>query len=154
MEIISKYQVESNVDNLAKIRNFVRRSISGLGMTKESIYDLVLAVDEAVTNIMVHGYKEKPGMINIEISQELNSVSVCLKDLASSFDPTRVHPPDLTLPLEQRPLGHMGVHLIHTCVDDMLYEKTAGGGNQLTLKKIISNSEPERRRNVHKTRKS
>ena len=71
MENASKYQIESNVNNLAKIRNFVRKSISGLGMTKETILDIVLAVDEAATNIITHGYKDETGMINIEVSTSI-----------------------------------------------------------------------------------
>ena len=151
METISKFQVESNVKNLAKIRNFVRKSSYGLGITEEASDDVILAVDEAATNIIIHGYKEEQGMIDIEISKKANTLIICLHDQAPNFDPTQVHPPDLTLPLEKRPLGKMGVHLMKSYVDKMIYKKTPEGGNQLTLIKIVSKTEPERRKNDHKT---
>jgi serine/threonine-protein kinase RsbW len=113
-------------------------------MYKETMLDIILAVDEAATNIIIHDYKEETGLINIEVRTEPNTLIICLQDQAIPFDPTRVPAPNLTLPLEKRPLGNMGVHLIHSCVDDMIYEKTPEGGNQLTLKKNISNSKPEK----------
>ena len=48
------------------------------------------------------------------------------------------HPePDLTLPLERRPLGGMGVHLARTLTDGMRHRILPGGGNEVTLEKRI-----------------
>jgi len=144
MDPISRMRVEANVKNLTKIRNFVGQSTSGLGITQDTVDDIVLAVDEAATNIILHGYKEGPGMIEIELRRESDSLFLCLQDQAPSFDPTQVPSPDLTLPLEKRPLGNMGVHLIRHMVDEIIYEIPSGGGNQLILVKKISNSRPRR----------
>jgi serine/threonine-protein kinase RsbW len=99
-----------------------------------------------VTNIIVHGYGDRPGMIEIEVRKASGSLFVQLQDQAPSFDPTQVPPPDLTLPLHNRPLGKCGVHLIRNNVDRMIYEIPPGGGNQLTLVKDVSNSTPLRRK--------
>jgi len=144
MDPISRMRVEANVKNLTKIRNFVGQSTSGLGITQDTVDDIVLAVDEAATNIILHGYKERPGMLEIELRRESDSLFLCLQDQAPSFDPTQVPSPDLTLPLEKRPLGNMGVHLIRHMVDEIIYEIPSGGGNQLILVKKISNSRPRR----------
>ncbi len=144
MDPISRLRVEANVKNLSKIRKFVGQSTSGLGITQDTVDDIVLAVDEAATNIILHGYKEGPGMIEIELRRELDSLFLCLQDQAPSFDPTQVPSPDLTLPLEKRPLGNMGVHLIRHMVDEIIYEIPSGGGNMLILVKNISNSRPRR----------
>lgn len=144
MDPISKLRVEANVKNLVKIRNFVEQSTSGLGVPQETIDDVILAVDEAATNIILHGYKGRPGMIEIEVRKESDTLFLYLQDQAPSFDPRQVLPPDLTLPLAVRPLGKMGVHLMKNLVDEIIYEMPSGGGNQLILVKHISNSDPRR----------
>jgi anti-sigma regulatory factor (Ser/Thr protein kinase) len=57
--------------------------------------------------------------------------------LAPPFDPTRVPDPDLTLPLEERPLGGLGIYLIRQSVDKMVYRAVPEGGNELTLVKRL-----------------
>jgi len=56
-----------------------------------------------------------------------------LRDHAPGFDPTRVPPPDLTQPLEEREPGGLGVFLTRHMVDEMRYRALPGGGNELTL---------------------
>ena len=96
---------------------------------------LVLAVDEVVTNIIQHGYRGQPGEIDIEIERRPDAAVVYVRDQAPPFDPTRLPDPDITLPLEQRPEGGMGVYLARRSVDDMSHQVTDQGGNQLTLTK-------------------
>ena len=137
MNAASKLRIESDVNNLAKIRNFIRQSISKPGVDEEVVDDVILAVDEAATNIMLHGYKSHSGMIEIDVDARADRLTIIITDQAPGFDPTLVPPPDLTLPLEQRPLGKYGVFLIRNNVDDVNYDSLPGGGNQLTLVKYI-----------------
>lgn len=139
MHPVSQLHVDADVANLVKIREFVQQSTSALGVTQEIIDDIVLAVDEAVTNIIVHGYKDQPGIIEIEVRRESDTLFLHLQDQAPSFNPTQVPSPDLTLSLEKRPLGHLGVLMIRHIVDEMIYEIRPGGGNLLTLVKNVSN---------------
>jgi serine/threonine-protein kinase RsbW len=60
---------------------------------------------------------------------------VCLRDHAPPFDPRSVLPPDPSLPLEVRPLGGMGVHLMKQLVDRVIHRVPPQGGNELTLVK-------------------
>lgn len=144
MDSVSRLCIEANVKNLAKIRNFIQQSTSTLGVSQGKIDDIVLAIDEAVTNIIVHGYKDQQGMIEIEVRREPDFLFICLQDQAPSFDPTLVPPPNLTLPLEKRDLGKYGVHLIRHGVDEIIYEIPPEGGNRLTLVKGISNTKAKR----------
>ena len=139
MEPVSTLQIEANVKNLSKIRTFLQDSTATLGLHQETIDDLILAVDEAATNIILHGYQGEPGLIDIVLSKGPESISLYLQDQAPSYDPTQVPPPDLSLPLESRPLGRLGIHLMRNLVDQVIYEIPPGGGNRLTLVKTIDN---------------
>lgn len=100
-----------------------------------AIDDMIQAVDESATNIIVHGYRGQPGHIEIEVTQEGNVLVVRLRDQAPLFDPTRAPPPDLTLPLERRCVGGLGIHLARQFTDSMTFRTTSEGGNELTLRK-------------------
>jgi anti-sigma regulatory factor (Ser/Thr protein kinase) len=127
--------VAANLSNLARIRDFVRKSVKLLGGAPAVVDDMMLAVDESVTNIITHGYRGQPGEIAIEMRKDGADFVVTLRDQAPPFDPTRVLPPDLTLPLEQRPLGGLGIFLTRQAVDHVMHRVTGDGGNELTLVK-------------------
>jgi anti-sigma regulatory factor (Ser/Thr protein kinase) len=56
----------AELENLAAIRNFVQESAAALGVDQAVISDVVLAADEAVTNVILHGYQGRQGTIEIE----------------------------------------------------------------------------------------
>lgn len=117
---------------LAPIRAFVRDCTAAVNSDEEATADLVQAVDEAATNVIVHGYRGD-GPIQVEFELDGNRMAVRLLDEAPVFDVTTVPPPDLTIPpLERRP-GGMGVHLMRTLTDDLRHRPRPGGGNELTL---------------------
>jgi len=131
--------VAAEVGNLAEIRRFVREEATALGAGEEAICDLELAVDEAACNIICHGYQDLGGTIQVGVKRDGDRLIVCLHDEAPPFDPTRHPPADVTLPLEQRRLGGLGIFLIRQAVDEMVYRVPPEGGNELTLiKRLVS----------------
>ena len=138
-------RVAADVAQLATIRAFVEQQARALDIDAFEIYDLILAVNEVATNIVVHGYRSQPGAIEIELRQLGDAIEIRLRDRAPLFDPTRVSTPDLTLPLHKRPLGGMGVHVTRQIMDAIRYRVTPEGGNELTLVKraIVARSRKE-----------
>jgi len=135
MNNVVSLRVAADVTQLAAIRAFVEQHAHALGVDAATIYDLVLAVNEVATNIVIHGYRRQPGEIEIDLRQQGDAIEIRLRDQARLFDPTRVPAPDLNLPLHKRPLGGMGVHVTRQIMDAMRYRVTPTGGNELTLVK-------------------
>lgn len=123
----------AELSNLGIIRRFVREKAALINLSEEATDDLVLAVNEAVTNTIVHGYKEQGGQIQIVFREEAGDVVVSIRDESPPFDPTTVPPPDFTLPLEKCPTGGMGVYLCNDLTDSMSYRRTPDGFNELIL---------------------
>ena len=132
-------QIAADLNNLAVIRRFIQEKATLLQVDLDTISDVVLAVDEVVNNIIVHGYRNKGGMIDVIIKRQQDRIVVCLRDQAPVFDPTTLPAPDINLPLEQRPLGGMGVYLVMELMDKVSYRSPDEGGNELTLEKRIAN---------------
>ncbi len=131
---------EAVIEDLAIVRDFIQQHAKVFGLSQEKVDDLILAVDEAVTNILVHGYQGRPGYLEIVIERNENHVSARVRDRASPFDPRQVPDPDLTIPLEQRKLGGMGIFFIRHLIDLVDYQALVDGGdeehhpvNELTL---------------------
>jgi len=125
--------VAARTENLARVRCFVRAAAAELGANPDAVDDLVLAVDEVVTNVIMHGYQNREGTVDVEIERKGDDAIVRVRDQAPPFDPTRVPEPDLNVPLEERPVGGLGVFLIRQMVDEMRYRAGIQGGNELTL---------------------
>ncbi len=129
--------IAAELKNLSLIRRFVQERAAALGADQDVIADVILATDEAATNIIIHGYQDRPGMIEIKLRRSGNAVIVFLRDESAPFDPTSVPPPDVTQPLEKRPLGGMGIHLIRQLMDEVTHHITPQGGNELTMTKKV-----------------
>jgi serine/threonine-protein kinase RsbW len=130
-------RVSAEPANLARIRRFVEEQAVELGADETMVGDIIQAVDESVTNIIVHGYRGSQGIVEVEVGLAAGALVIQLRDNAPPFDPTHVPRPDLDLPLERRPLGGMGVHLTRELTDEATYRRPEGWGNELTLIKRI-----------------
>lgn len=117
--------------NLESIRQFVEQA-AGSGDPK-AIAEMVLAVDEAVTNIIQHGYQGKPGAIEIGVRYKGKDLHVVIRDKAAFFDPRSVPAPDLTLPLSERKPGGLGIFLMRKLTNNINFRRTPDGRNELEL---------------------
>ncbi len=129
--------VPAKVENLNTIRGYIKGRARPAGAPQEAIDAIVLAVDEAATNVIQHGYIEngRNGSIEIEVVLKPGCLCVILRDDAPPFDPSSVPDPDLTLPLELRPIGGLGIFLMRKKTDALAYTTTPAGQNELTLTK-------------------
>ncbi|MGB3717389.1 MAG: ATP-binding protein [Candidatus Promineifilaceae bacterium] len=126
---------EARLNDLAEIRRFVKNTSLKMGCANDAVSEIVLAANEAVTNILIYGYDRKPGCIEIDMCLEGADLIVYLRDRSPSFDPNSFPPPDITLPLELRKPGGMGIHMMRNFVDEMNYYEVADGVNELALVK-------------------
>ena len=135
MKTSASLRIAAELKNLSEIRRFIKETASALGVDPATIHNVPLAVDEAVTNIIVHGYQCQGGAIEIEVEREGDALVIRIRDDAPPFDPAVIPPPDLTLPLAQRTPGGLGIYLIRQVMDEMTHRATPQGGNELILVK-------------------
>lgn len=126
-------KVKADLGQLHRIREFVTESARALGASPASFDDLRIAVDEAVTNILTHGYGG-PGDVALELEAEGPDLVVRLRDRAPSFDPNLAPPADLRPPGERDNPGGLGVYLMKSVMDEIVH-RSVDGGNELTMTK-------------------
>jgi len=125
--------VPADLARVAEVRAFVRAAAIAAGASTEVIADAVQAVDEAATNVIVHGYGGEPGEIEVVTTVRDGRIEIRLLDRGRTFDPTVVPEPDLSVPPLARRPGGMGVHLIRAATSETRHEPRPGGGNELIL---------------------
>ena len=132
-------ELDAQLNNLSVARQFIREQCEIRGIVDRALVDgLMLAVDEAMTNIIVHGYQKAPGSVELAVQCQGEALTIWLRDQAPLFDPTTVPSPDLSIPIIERALGGMGIHLIRQSVDEIDHFPLPSGGNELRLVKYLN----------------
>jgi serine/threonine-protein kinase RsbW len=127
--------VDADLENLGEIRSFVKQAGAALGVRDDALGDLCLVVDEAVTNVILHGYRGARGPVEIHVQRDGDAVVILLRDRAQAFDGRGIEAPHLDESLAERKFGGMGVYLIRKLTDEAEYRPLAGRGNELRLVK-------------------
>ena len=117
---------------LPALIEFMEAACEDAGVKPELRFDLTLALEEAASNVMEHGYKNRGGELLVSFEVRDGSVILCLRDRARPFKPRKVTGPDTDVPLEDRPVGGLGLHLMYELMDEVHYE-TLRDGNLLTM---------------------
>lgn len=136
-----RLELTADLGKLSQIRDFVSEAVGALGINALALDDLLVAVDEAVTNILIHGYGG-PGEIDLEISVSGSDVLVRLRDQAPTYDAAFGHSVDLEPPGDRDKPGGMGLYLIQNAMDEVNHQ-TIDGGNELTMTKLAVVSTPD-----------
>lgn len=103
------------------------------GFSEHERHGIVLAVDEALSNIMKHAYKGDPnGPVSLACSAHDGRLEIELRDQGETPDPKRLEPPP---PDEIRP-GHRGIFLMRCTMDEVKFERN-GDTNLVRLLKHV-----------------
>ena len=109
----------------------------------QQIYMINLALDELITNTVSYGLRGVASP-RIEVALQVTDTMLVLSimDNGRPFDPTQSPKPDLSSPVEERPVGGLGLHLIRKFADRMHYEYSEGR-NRLTLEHDLAPRSPD-----------
>lgn len=103
----------------------------------EALYFLLLAIEELVTNCIAYAYDDAGRhVITLVLSVEDGALAMTVIDDGHPFDPLAVPPPDLSVDIQDRPIGGLGIFLLRELADHIAYERR-GPTNRLTLTKSM-----------------
>ena len=110
--------------------------IDSLDLPQELNMPINLALEEAVSNVMLYAYPGSSGQVLVEAEHSAEQITFTISDSGIPFDPTAQTEPDLTLSAEERPIGGLGIHLVRQIMDSIHYERK-DNRNILTLTKKL-----------------
>lgn len=127
--------IRAEISGLPEILDALTMFMTERGWGEEAVSDVSLAVDEAVTNVILHGYEGVPdGVVTVRFEHMPERLTIVVEDRAPPFDPTVYIPDGIDGDISDRREGGLGIILIRNVMDEVSY-RYAGGMNILTMRK-------------------
>ena len=112
---------------------FARRLALPLGL----VFDVNLALDEVLTNIISYAYDDQEEhQIVVRLRAERDRFVVDVEDDGREFNPLEIVEPEIDLPVDERPVGGLGLSLVRRLVSELAYDRR-GGWNVLTMTRYL-----------------
>lgn len=129
-------KILSKTENLKKVRAFVSEHAFRYGFDEETVQNITLAIDEACTNIIKHGYNyQKDREIELQITTTPTAFEVRIYNTGKKFNPDNVKPPDLRKFTEKHERGGFGLFLMKKLMDEVHFSFPPGKPNEVRLVK-------------------
>ena len=128
----------SETKNLTMVRDFVTTAAKNVGFDDIAINNIIIAVDEACTNVIKHAYKYSPNNpIDVSITLDNKKFNIIIKDKGTSFDPNSIPSPDMKEYFKQYKVGGLGIHLMKNLMDEVVYNSKPNEYNEVILSKKL-----------------
>jgi len=96
-------------------------------LSDDFVWEIRLVLEEVVTNIISYGYEDKAEHeIEVNIVNANEDITVSVRDDARPFNLLEHPRPDLEIPIENRRIGGMGIHIVREIMDEIDYKREEG----------------------------
>ncbi len=122
------YRVGCSIENLRGIRDFIRNSLKPYGVGELDISEMVLAMDEMCSNLMIHAHQCNPDdlfELTVSLDRDKNVVFEIVDD-KSVFDINAFQEPDLNYIVHEKRKGGLGIRLVKAIMDSVEYIQRNG----------------------------
>ena len=135
---MNEITVEARLDKLDEVLAFVDAQLEAMDCPIKAQTQIDIAVEEMFVNIAHYAYGPEVGqaVVRFEARQDPPAAAITFVDRGAPFDPTARHDPDVSLPVEQRQIGGLGIYMTKKSMDGMTYERW-NGKNILTIEKRL-----------------
>ena len=129
--------LHNNIKQIPQLADFIETIADEMHLDQALAMSLNLALEEAVTNVILYAYPEgSDGLVDIEAIMGRNTLRFIISDSGKAFDPTAAPEADVSLGVEDRPIGGLGIFLVRKIMDVVSYERT-DGKNILSMTKRL-----------------
>ena len=127
----------NDIAEISRLAAFIEEVGETFALTPDVVFNLNLVIEEAVVNIINYAYpKEEYQHIYLSSHLHEGSIVLVLTDTGKEFDPTLAPEADITLSVDDREIGGLGIFLIRQIMNEVRYERI-DGKNVLTLEKRL-----------------
>lgn len=126
--------VEAACGNLDMVTDFVNAALEQAGCPIRIQTQVDIVIDEVFSNIAKYAYAPEKGTVTVRMETDDNEMQITFFDRGKPYNPLLQNDPDITLPVEKREAGGLGLLLVKKMMDNVRYEYL-NGQNMLCLKK-------------------
>lgn len=130
--------VSATIESIPGVTAFVDEQLEQLECPIKTQMQVDVAIDELFSNIAYYAYNPEIGSatVRVEVTEDPIAVVITFIDNGVPYDPLAKADPDVTLPIEERGIGGLGIYMVKKTMDDVSYEYK-DGQNILKIKKNI-----------------
>jgi anti-sigma regulatory factor (Ser/Thr protein kinase) len=138
----NKITILNKLSEIQKIEAFFEEFADSKNISMEIKFKIDMILDEILTNIISYGYNDdkEDHIIAICVTLEDENIKIVIEDDGLPFNPLLRPPPDLTMALEERPIGGLGIYLVKSYVSNIDYTRS-DEHNILSMTMKISDEE-------------
>jgi serine/threonine-protein kinase RsbW len=133
-----KYKIGCSIDNLKGVRDFIRGALRDHSVADLQISEMVLALDEMCSNLMIHAHHCNPDELfelHINVEKDRPVVFEIIDD-KNAFDINQFSEPDLGNLVHEKRKGGLGIRLVKSIMDKIEYHQTSGKNICRLIKKV------------------
>ncbi|MDL5045565.1 ATP-binding protein [Oscillatoria amoena NRMC-F 0135] len=122
------YKVGCSIENLRGIRDFIRNSLKPHGVSELDISELVLAMDEMCSNLMIHAHQCNPDdlfELSVSVHKDKGVIFEIVDD-KSVFDINTFQEPTIDHIVHEKRKGGLGIRLVKAIMDHVEYNQKNG----------------------------
>ena len=129
--------LHNDIQQIPQLAEFIETIADEINLDQGLAMSLNLALEEAVTNVILYAYpKGSDGRVDVEAIISKDKLKFIISDSGQEFDPTAAPEADITLGVEDRPIGGLGIYLVRKIMDSVSYERTDGKNVLSMIKKL------------------
>jgi len=134
-------ELEATDNNLSEILAFIEQHLEKVSCPLKAQMQICVVAEEVFVNIAHYAYGTDTGRarLRLEISGEPAVLTLTFTDCGMPYNPLVREDPDITLPVQKRSIGGLGILLTKKMMDEVTYAYR-DGQNILTLKKVLVSS--------------
>ena len=131
--------IAAAVENIETVTEFVNEQLEAYDCPMKVQIQIDVAIDELFSNIARYAYNPEIGIATVQVAvvEDPLSVVITFIDNGIPYDPLKKEDPDVTLSIEERGIGGLGIYMVKKTMDDITYEYK-DGQNILAIKKRLS----------------
>ena len=132
---VRRLKLRNDIDEIPRLHGFIQTLSDDINLDHAQAMSLNLALEEAVSNVMLYAYPEgTEGQVEVEAAILGDRLEFKVSDSGVAFDPTVARAPDLAADLKDRPIGGLGIFLVKRIMDQVTYTRE-NGKNILSMTK-------------------
>lgn len=134
-------ELKNNLTEIGRMSQVIDEFCSSNKLCSDTGFALNLSLEEILTNIIKYGYDDNDEhIILVRLYLNQGQVYIEVEDDGKPFNPLEVEPPDIHKPIDERPIGGLGIHLVKNHMDSLQYKRKEER-NLLIMKKNANSNQ-------------
>jgi anti-sigma regulatory factor (Ser/Thr protein kinase) len=117
-------ELKNDVSEIGRMSQIVYEFCASNNLPPDTVFALTLSLEEILTNVITYGYDDNDKhVIIVRLNLHQGQVCIQVEDDGKPFNPLDVDAPDIDRPLEERPIGGLGIYLVKNHMDSLKYQR-------------------------------